>query len=357
MSDVVHRLYHHALSLLPFLVVLTIVLVSISVLRVLVSRRKAKASGQEQVWSQFVLISIGAVGVLVCILALPATAPREALVSLFGVLLTAVIALSSTTFVSNAMAGLMLRAVRNFRPGDWVRVGDELGRVTEQSLFHVEIQTADRDLTTLPNMLLITQPVTVVRYSGTVVGATISLGYDVPHPRVEALLLAAAEAADLRDPFVQVQELGDYSVTYRVAGMFENVKHLITARSRLRAKMLDSLHEGGVEIVSPTFMVQRQVSGDQVVVPEPTTERSRLADPRFDDDSTAEGMAFDKAERAAELEFLRYRRVELQKKIDALKEERGSAESDRQNVIDAQLEAGRARIDAIDDELAGAEGS
>ena len=45
--------------------------------------------------------------------------------------------LSSTTFIGNIMAGLMLRVVRSFRPGDFVHVGDYFGRVSEQSLFHV----------------------------------------------------------------------------------------------------------------------------------------------------------------------------------------------------------------------------
>ena len=42
---------------------------------------------------------------------------------------TATVALSSTTFVANTMAGLMLRLVRNFRPGEFVRVGDHFGSV------------------------------------------------------------------------------------------------------------------------------------------------------------------------------------------------------------------------------------
>jgi len=37
-------------------------------------------------------------------------------------------------------------------------VGDYFGRVTERGLFHVEIQTEDRDLATLPNMFLVSQP-------------------------------------------------------------------------------------------------------------------------------------------------------------------------------------------------------
>ena len=63
--------------------------------------------------------------------------------------------------------------MRNFRPGDFVRVGERLGRVTERGLFHTEIQTEDRDLTTLPNLYLVTNPVTVVRASGTIVSTTV----------------------------------------------------------------------------------------------------------------------------------------------------------------------------------------
>ena len=37
------------------------------------------------------------------------------------------------------------------------------GRVTERGLFHTEIQTEDRDLVTLPNLYLVTNPVKVVR--------------------------------------------------------------------------------------------------------------------------------------------------------------------------------------------------
>ena len=57
---------------------------------------------------------------------------RGQLLALLGLALTAVIALSSTTFVANAMAGLMLRSVKSFRPGDFIRVGEQSGRVTER---------------------------------------------------------------------------------------------------------------------------------------------------------------------------------------------------------------------------------
>ena len=52
----------------------------------------------------------------------------------------------------------MLRTVRNFRAGDFIRVNDQFGRVTDRGLFHVEIQTADSDLITLPNLYLAAEP-------------------------------------------------------------------------------------------------------------------------------------------------------------------------------------------------------
>ena len=105
-----------------------------------------------------------AITLIVVALALPISeAARGQLLGLLGLLATEAIALSSTTFLGNAMAGIMLRAIGSFRAGDFVRVGEYFGRVSDKSILHTEIQTEDRDLTTLPNLYLITHPLTVVR--------------------------------------------------------------------------------------------------------------------------------------------------------------------------------------------------
>jgi small-conductance mechanosensitive channel len=239
---------------------------------------------------------------------------RNQLLSLLGLLVTAAIALSSTTFVGNAMAGLMLRAVRNFAPGDMLRVGEHFGRVTERHLLHTEIQTEDRDLMTLPNLYLVTKPVQVVSVSGTVVAATVSLGYDIPRARIEELLLAAATRAELEEPFVQVCSLGDFSVTYRVAGFLPDVRLLLTTRSRLHAFMLDALHGGGIEIVSPNFMNQRVLAADRLFIPEagpPPIPRPAATAP--------EDKIFDKAEKAAEKTRVREALLAADQRIEQLK--------------------------------------
>ena len=247
----------------------------------------------------------------------------------------AAIAFSSTTFVGNVMAGLMLKAVRSFRSGDFVRVQDQFGRVSQRGLLSTEIQTEDRDLVTLPNLLLVTNPVKVVRASGTIVSAAVSLGYDVAHDRVDTLLRAAAEDAGLDDPFVLVMELGDFSVVYRVAGLLQEVKQLLTARSRLRRAMLDRLHGDGVEIVSPSFMNQRVLQPDVPIIAR-SAPASKTAD-----DSTVEDLAFDKAEEAESLEQLQALHTRTREAIAALADPPANADpaelTRRQEILTRRL--------------------
>ncbi len=159
----------------------------------------------------------------------------------------------------------MLRVVSDYRPGDFIEVGKHEGRVSEMTLLHTEIQTSERNLTTLPNALMITQPVTVVRSSGTVVSATVSIGYNVSHHWLEPLFVAATADAALEDGFMQVIDLGDYSVTYRVAGFLADPSRLLRARSQLRMAILDTLHAADVEIMSPMFVSGREASAQQAV--------------------------------------------------------------------------------------------
>lgn len=241
------------------------------------------------------------------------TDTRGQLLSLFGLLLTGVLGLASTTFVSNAMAGFMLRSVASFRTGDFVRVGEHFGRVTETALLHTEIQSEDRDLITLPNLFLITQPVRVVRASGTLISADVSLGYDVHRQRIRECLLAAATDAELTEAFVLVLELGDYAITYRLSGFLQDVRPLVSKRSELRSKMVDRLHEDGIEIVSPTFMNQRQQPPGQQFMPKRYYHPERVED-RVD----AEKIMFDKADLAERVESFRSQRQRLAEELKQL---------------------------------------
>lgn len=236
---------------------------------------------------------------------------RGQLLTLLGLLLTAIVTLSSPTIAANAMAGFMLRSLKNYRPGDFIEVNEYFGRVTEQDLFHTEIQTPDRDLLTLPNLYLATNPVKVSQASGTIISAEVSLGYDIDHQLVEALLLSAAEQANLEEPFVHVLALGDFSVNYRVAGVLKQVKQLLSTRSLLRKKMMDQLHSQGIEIVSPSFMNQRQIRQD--IIPQASFVATNSGE-----QTEPEDTIFDKAEHAQQLNELKESYKELHQELKEL---------------------------------------
>ena len=234
---------------------------------------------------------------------------RGQILSLLGILLSAMIALSSTTFLGNALAGVLLRSVRSFRTGDFIYIREHFGRVSGRGLFHIEIQTEDRDLVTLPNLFVTNNPVKVTRESGTIVSSEVSLGYDVPRNQVESLLQKAATEAGLEDPFVYIMKLGDFSILYRVNGMLTDIKQQLSTRSRLNGAILDIFHSDGIEIVSPNFMNTRDVGGQTFAA------RPLIKDSTPIDAQDPEEIIFDKAEKAATLEEQKASLTEIEKRL------------------------------------------
>jgi small-conductance mechanosensitive channel len=331
---------------LPALITAAIVIVGLLAANWLLFHRKRDLTEENVFNGRIVMLLLTVLGVVLILVALPLKDKTESgLFTLLGLLLTAVIALSSTTFVANAMAGWMLRAVRSFKPGDFVRVGEHFGRVTGRRVFHTEIQIEDRDLTTLPNLYLISHPITVVRASGTIVSATVSLGYDNPHSVIEPLLVKAAGRAALEEPFVQIMKLGDFSVTYRVAGFLPEVKQILTARSNLRAMMLDTLHDANLEIVSPTFMYQRRTEGEARSLPPKTRSYWQPAGPA--EDTIPEELIFDKAEQAERLEQLGAMREKLAAEADELEGQLKKADAAEQSQLERRIDRRRKRSEAI----------
>ena len=238
--DLVRTLIEDAHAFLPALATIAVVVLVLFVVH-WVLRRRWQDDPDAQFRFQLIMLALTLAGCLAVIVDLPISETlRGQLLSLIGILLSAAIALSSTTFIGNIMAGIMLKALRKVRPGQFIIVGGVTGRVTEMKLLHAEVQTELRDLVTVPYMYMVTQPLQIVRSSGTIITAEVSLGYDVAYQQIFDVLRRATAQAGLSDGFVQVRELGDFSVTYRAAGLLLDVDSLISARSRLREAMLDA---------------------------------------------------------------------------------------------------------------------
>ena len=311
-------------------VVLTIVLLGAAA-RFANSRLVKHFEGKPHLAFRRQLLQLGGVVlvVLLLILFLPLEGElRGQLLSLFGIVISATIALSSTTLVGNVMAGIMLKTIGSCKPGYYITVGDHFGRVTTMDLMHTELQTEERDLTTLPNLYLVTHPVRVMRTSGTLLSVELSLGYDVSRHVIEKQLLEAATATGLESPFVQIRHLGDFSVTYQVSGLLTEINKLIDKRRELRSRTMDTLHAAGIEIVSPTFMNTRSFDRDDQFIP----EEEAMVEPEETSTST-DALVFDKAEEAESVTRLRERLEETRERIKACEvvlEEKGS-----QTAVDA----------------------
>ncbi len=303
--------------------------------------------------AQLVFISISLCGLATFILVLPLSeALKGQLFSLIGIVLSAAIALSSTTFIGNAMGGIMLNTAHRIKIGDYISVNNYSGRITERGLLQIEIQSEDRNLTVLPNLFIVTNPYKIIHSKGTLISVDVSLGYDTNRKLIEKTLIQAAENAGLESPFMQITALGDFSVNYRVSGVLKEVKHRVTAQTELYKYTLDALHEADIEIVSPNFMNTRTQEKHVKAVPSPShhIEEVGMLD--------IESIVFDKAEQAETKDSLRKKLTRVSDAISKLqsafkessKESRAALKQRIKNLEDIEVKI-KASIEQLDKNL------
>jgi len=292
-----------------FLLTLFIAIATLAAMHWLIIKRPSDLNAEQRLPRQLIMLALTIVAVISIVLSLPVSeSSRNQILALIGVLLSGVIAFSSTTIVSNLMAGVVLRLNKPFRTGDYITCEGFIGRVTEKGLLDTEIQTEQRTLVHIANNYLINHPVDVVRSSGTFISAEVSLGYDVHHATIAKLLEKAAVQAGLKDTFVHVIALGDFTVSYKVSGIV-GIKSILTSRSKLHVCILDELHNNDVEILSPHFVAQRPTAPEHKYIP-----TARIQKPNKH--VTKEHIAFDKAEEAEKVEL---RLLALHSEIEEIK--------------------------------------
>jgi len=207
------------------------------------------------------------VGLLIFILSFPIDKTLKGqILSFLAIVVSAGIALSSTTVLGNLIAGIMNNSMNRFRNGDLIKIGDLQGRVTKKSIFHTEIQLEDSNFITIPNLYIATNPVKLTRKTDTVISTSVSLGYDISRITIEDSLKEAAILTGLTDPYVYITNLGDYSVSYKIHGFLEDSSKYFSTSSLLNANVMDVLHKRKIEIISPTFMNQINAN-DKVFIP------------------------------------------------------------------------------------------
>ena len=214
-----------------------------------------------------------------------------------SVLLGLMISLGSSSVVGQGASGLILMYSRSVRRGEYVRIGEQEGTVTEVGLFMTKIRTGLGEEVCLPNAMILGSPTKnysrAVQGEGYIVDTTVSIGYDTPWRQVDAMLIEAARRTDgiLTTPRPQVFQtsLSDFYPVYRL------VCQAVPEMPRVRAEVLDALHgniqdvfnEHGVQIMSPHYMMDpatnKVVPPDQWFTPPARQNAGQAASPRPED--------------------------------------------------------------------------
>jgi small-conductance mechanosensitive channel len=173
-----------------------------------------------------------------------------------------ILSLGSSGVMNQAMSGLVLMYSRALAPGDYVRIGDTEGVVTELGMLSTKIRTTKREVVTLPNAVVAST--NVKNYTrlahqgdGILLYTSVTIGYDTPWRQVQGLLLTAADrTVGLRrepPPFVLQTALSDFYIEYQLNAPLEDPRQRIAVLSELHANIVDVFNEYGVQIMSPHY--------------------------------------------------------------------------------------------------------
>jgi small-conductance mechanosensitive channel len=191
-----------------------------------------------------------------------------------SIFLGLLVSLSSSSAISNVIAGSILTYTSAFRIGDRVRIGESEGDVVKTALLVTQVRTIKNEVVSIPNAnVLNTQVVNYSRLAesaGLILHTEVTIGYTVPWRTVHKLLIdAALRSPDILSepaPFVLQRALSDFYVAYQLNAYTRDAQRMIDTYSSLHQAIQDSFAAGGVEIMSPHYTALR--SGRDSTIPE-----------------------------------------------------------------------------------------
>lgn len=187
----------------------------------------------------------------------------------FGLMLT----LGSTGVMTHAMSGLVLIYSRALRKGDWIRLADNEGQVSEIGVLATKILTRENYIVTVPNAVVVSGKIINLSAEsadgGVNLTTSVTIGYDTPWRQVHALLELAARRTPGIDqqiaPVVRKLGLLAWYTSYELQVRLLPTTKLPDGRNALHSSIIDVFNEFGVQIMSPNFVMQPKAA---VVVPQ-----------------------------------------------------------------------------------------
>jgi len=174
------------------------------------------------------------------------------------------VSIGASGVVGQIASGVMIVYTLPIKKGEYVRIQDYEGTVTDVGMFVTRLRTGMGEEVSLPNAYVLGN---VIRnYSrvnggkGYVLDTEVTIGYDVPWRQVHAMLLEAVGDVGLilsdPKPYVVQTALSDFYVHYRLVVYVNSEVPSVRAQvaSQLNAAIQDSFNRYGVQIMSPHYL-------------------------------------------------------------------------------------------------------
>ena len=159
--------------------------------------------------------------------------------------------------LGNAFAGLAIQSERPFAVGNWIRVGDFEGRVTEVTWRATKLRTKTGNFVIVPNNIIAREA--IVNFSEPAVPTRLEIevgvSYEAPPPVVKAAMMEAMAQAPavLKSPApdVLLMDFDDSSMNYRARFWVSDFEFDDEARDEVRMAIHYAFARRGIEIPYP----------------------------------------------------------------------------------------------------------
>lgn len=168
-----------------------------------------------------------------------------------------VLGLALQDTLGNAFAGLALQVDQPYRVGDWIRVGEHEGRVSQISWRATTLRTRESTLVALPNSSIANDA--IINFSEpappTRVWVEVGVSYATPPNDVKAVIGEALALVPLAmaspPPDVLIVDFAASAVIYRVRCFVHDVERSALAQDQIRTALWYAFRRHGLEIPYP----------------------------------------------------------------------------------------------------------
>ncbi|HEX7184865.1 MAG TPA: mechanosensitive ion channel domain-containing protein [Thermoanaerobaculia bacterium] len=173
-----------------------------------------------------------------------------------------VLGLALQPILSNFFAGLVISVERPFRINDWIRIGDQEGRVVAITWRTTHLRTRDNDNLVIPNGKLADERVLNFYYPHPMHMERVKVGadYKVPPYRVRRALLEAVPGVqgilDKPSPDIFVLSFDENAILYELRVWIEDMVQAHRIASDLRGRIWEEFKKAGITIPYPIRTIE-----------------------------------------------------------------------------------------------------